>query len=151
MVFLDWIYDCGVNIEPEKMAKQVHDAYRLYRLSDDVGGPLPPGEEELSTRGAVRCLEQLRRRLIEVGASTEAKKVDHVISVIDGTLSDTEQNFIEALQQAGRRLSGEDLSIKAHGKYNGHSKGILTSLVKRGKITNRHDVKPTGYGLPHWS
>ena len=67
------------------------------------------------------------------------------------TLNDTESNIVQALREAGHRLTNDVLLEKALGKANSHGKSVLSTLVKEKRIDNRQDVNPQGYGLPEWS
>ena len=67
---------------------------------------------------------------------------------LDHQLTVAEQAIIDALRQEGRRLTTDPLLCKALGKVDGHGRGLLAGLVKRGIIVNRHDNR--GYGLPEW-
>src|SRR5687767_6366999 len=71
---LDWMYKWNQPIDPDGIARHVHDTYQKYRnLFDDLEGPLPPSEESLTTRPAVRHLERLTRRLCALAAEQRQK------------------------------------------------------------------------------
>ena len=61
--------------------------------------------------------------------------------------NETEDAILDALRARGRPMKGEPLSVKAVGRYNGHTKSTLASMVKRGLLTNNGR---DGYALPEW-
>ena len=100
------------------------------------------------------------------GFSTEAEKLGEVAlqdpsspgsrtrkrkSAIPPPISSLEQEIVTALRRANKRLPGRQLIEKAQGTYNSYGKAVLAAMVKKGLLTSRRDVRPSGYGLPQWT
>jgi hypothetical protein len=71
-----------------------------------------------------------------------------------GRTTRREQEIIDIIREAGRRLTGEqvltELDRKRGSASPGTTKNYLASLVRQKRLTNRRDVDPPGYGLPEW-
>lgn len=69
-------------------------------------------------------------------------------------LSPGQQNIVDAIREAGRRLSQDQVLAALEAKHGaasiGTTKNYLAALVKFGVLTNRRDVHPPGYGLAEW-
>jgi hypothetical protein len=58
-------------------------------------------------------------------------------------MSQREIDIVEAL--GADAITGEELAVRAGYEYDGHFKGILSSMRKRGIIENK---RPDGYFVP---
>lgn len=74
--------------------------------------------------------ESLLREILARLAAIE----DRLASDEDARLTDREQDIIEALGDG--KLTGEEVAKTAGYEYDGHFKGTLASLVKRGVLVN---------------
>lgn len=76
--------------------------------------------------------ESLLREILARLAAIEAQ----LAADGDARLTDREQDIIDALGDG--RLTGEEVAVAAGYEYDGHLKGTLASLVKRGVLVNDH-------------
>jgi len=64
------------------------------------------------------------------------------------------QQITWILHEKGHRLTTRPIlqQLRAHNWHWGEStvKRALAEMVRDGELTNRHDVRPRGYGLPGW-
>lgn len=64
-------------------------------------------------------------------------------------------DILEVVQAVGQRLVGnkilEELARRNIAWGDTTVKIALSDLVRDGKLTNRQDTRPKGYGLPEWS
>ena len=69
-------------------------------------------------------------------------------------LDEEERLIVELLRSVGRRLTTgqilSEFSQRDQIKAESTTKLKLSSLVKKGVLTNRQDVRPAGYGLSEW-
>jgi hypothetical protein len=72
-----------------------------------------------------------------------------------GNFSPAERTILSIVRSAGRRLVTEEILKEIEARNGtasiGTTKQNLANLVRRGELSNRHDVDPKGYGLPEWS
>jgi hypothetical protein len=76
--------------------------------------------------------ESLLREILARLAAIEAQ----FAAGSEARLTDREQDIIEALGHD--KLTGEEVAAATGYEYDGHLKGTLASLVKRGVLTNDH-------------
>ncbi|QOJ18539.1 MAG: hypothetical protein HRU76_13500 [Phycisphaeraceae bacterium] len=127
----------------------------LHRLASALvvyGHGLPPeGEHRAAWQKDVDATHKVQ---------LELKGLDYSALPAEGTrkppepkveLNESERSIVAALRKHGARLTTDPLLKKALGIANANGKATLASLVRRGILDNRGDVKPRGYGLCEWA
>lgn len=133
-----------------RLSSCLYRAKVLGRVHDLASAVLRhPGEPAISAEDTERALVRTASEHAQQPILPFAALRDPGEATPNG--NEIERTILQTVSGHGKRLTGELIAQKAPLTFGPNLRTILAGLVRQGKLDNRQDVRPRGYGLPEWS